>query len=63
MSGANTTGQVGVYGTKGVPDAANVPGAREESISWTDSHGNLWLFGGMATAALSRGNSERPVAL
>ncbi len=28
MSGANTIDQVGVYGTKGVPAAANVPGAR-----------------------------------
>ena len=46
MSGANTTGQIGVYGTKGVPAAANVPGARTGSISWKDSSGNLWLFGG-----------------
>ena len=46
VSGSNTRNQVGVYGTKGVPDAANVPGARSDSISWTDSTGNLWLFGG-----------------
>lgn len=46
MSGSNTTGQSGVYGVKGTPDAANVPGARFDSISWTDSTGNLWLFGG-----------------
>ena len=46
MGGANTTYQVGIYGTKGVPDAANVPGAREDSISWTDGDGNFWLFGG-----------------
>ena len=46
MSGSNTVNQAGVYGTKGVPDAANVPGARESSISWTDGSGNLWLFGG-----------------
>ncbi len=46
MSGANTADQVGVYGTNGVPDVANVPGARVASISWTDSAGNLWLFGG-----------------
>ena len=37
----------GNYGTKGVPDAANVPVARWGSSSWTDSSGNLWLFGGM----------------
>ena len=38
--------QVGVYGTKGVPDAANVPGARSASTSWIDSSDSLWLFGG-----------------
>ena len=53
MSGANTTRQVGVYGTKGVPDAANVPGAREDSISWTDSTGNMWLFGGSGYGSTS----------
>jgi N-acetylneuraminic acid mutarotase len=46
MSGADTTYQLGVYGTKGVPAAANVPGARADAVSWTDSNGNLWLFGG-----------------
>ena len=44
--GRNTVNQTGTYGTKGVPDAANVPGARDASISWTDSFGRLWLFGG-----------------
>ena len=51
LGGANTTEQVGAYGTRGVPDAANAPGARQDSISWIDSLGNLWLFGGTATAA------------
>ena len=46
MGGTNTINQTGTYGTKGVPDAANVPGARYGSISWSDSSGNLWLFGG-----------------
>ena len=46
MSGSNTSNQAGVYGTKGVPGAANVPGSRDGSISWTDGEGNLWLFGG-----------------
>ncbi|HMK25824.1 MAG TPA: kelch repeat-containing protein [Chitinophagaceae bacterium] len=36
----------GIYGTKGIPDAANKPGARYVSSSWTDHSGNLWLFGG-----------------
>jgi N-acetylneuraminic acid mutarotase len=51
VSGNNTNcgyncGQPGVYGTQGFPAAANIPGARENAASWTDSSGNLWLFGG-----------------
>ena len=46
MSGADTDGQAPVYGTQGTPSAANVPGARAAGISWADSSGNLWLFGG-----------------
>jgi len=36
----------GVYGVQGVPASTNVPGGRSYSVSWTDSAGNLWLFGG-----------------
>jgi N-acetylneuraminic acid mutarotase len=40
-------GQPGVYGTQGIPASSNVPGGREEgTVSWIDSTGNLWLFGG-----------------
>ncbi len=39
-------GQGGVYGTEGVPAPGNVPGARNLAVSWTDSKGNFWLFGG-----------------
>ncbi len=39
--------QPGVYGTMGVPAASNIPGARWASNTWTDSDGNLWLFGGL----------------
>jgi hypothetical protein len=46
VSGSSTPGRVGTYGTKGTPDNANVPGGRAGSVSWTDSAGNLWLFGG-----------------
>jgi hypothetical protein len=35
-----------VYGTAGVASASNVPGSRNSSTSWSDSSGNLWLFGG-----------------
>ncbi len=46
MSGSDVVNQFGVYGTKGTADAANIPGARSGSVSWTDSSGSLWLFGG-----------------
>jgi N-acetylneuraminic acid mutarotase len=44
--GASESGQSGVYGTQGVAAASNVPGARFNAVGWTDSSGNLWLFGG-----------------
>jgi N-acetylneuraminic acid mutarotase len=47
MSGGNIEfGQNGNYGTLGVPNPGNVPGARVGAASWTDRSGNLWLFGG-----------------
>lgn len=36
----------GVYGEKGVPNAANHPGSRAYASSWIDSQDSLWLFGG-----------------
>jgi len=38
--------RAGVYGSEGSAAASNVPGARETQMAWTDSSGNLWLFGG-----------------
>ena len=35
-----------VYGTEGVASATNIPGGRDGAVSWTDSSGNFWLFGG-----------------
>ncbi len=53
MSGSNTGSDYGtskispaIYGTQGVPAAANTPGARFDAMSWADPSGNLWLFGG-----------------
>jgi N-acetylneuraminic acid mutarotase len=36
----------GIYGTQGVYDVGNIPGARDSAVSWTDANSNLWLFGG-----------------
>ena len=48
MGGSSTAqgAKNAVYGTMGTPAAGNVPGGRQEAVSWTDSSGNLWLFGG-----------------
>ncbi|MGB8259980.1 MAG: MBG domain-containing protein [Terracidiphilus sp.] len=45
--GNNFPGGVpGVYGSLGVAAAANVPGSRQSGVTWTDSSGNLWMYGG-----------------
>ena len=47
VKGPGTANAAGVYGTQGIPDANNIPGARAYgSASWTDSVGNLWMFAG-----------------
>ncbi len=48
MSGSSipSGSQIGVYGTLGVAAASNSPGGRSAAVSWADSGGNLWLFGG-----------------
>jgi N-acetylneuraminic acid mutarotase len=46
MGGSNVVSQPGIYGTRGTPAPNNVPGARQNAVSWIDTSGNLWLFGG-----------------
>jgi len=46
-SGSDVVNQAGVYGTLGTADAANVPGARQGAVTWKDSSGHFWLFGGV----------------
>lgn len=55
VSGSNAIFATGVYGTKGTASAANVPGARDQAVSWIDSSGNLWLYGGNANQVDSGG--------
>jgi N-acetylneuraminic acid mutarotase len=52
VSGSNSAGAIGVYGTAGVAASGNVPGARYGAISWTDATGNRWLFGGYGIDSL-----------
>ena len=43
---SNVAFAAGVYGTKGVPDVNNLPGSRDNQMTWTDSNGHFWMFGG-----------------
>lgn len=45
-SGSNLVNAPGDYAAYQSPSPSNVPGARLYSATWTDSNGNLWLFGG-----------------
>ncbi len=37
----------GVYGQRGVPNAANKPGGRSNApTTWVDANGKLWMYGG-----------------
>lgn len=46
VKGNSTIDHRGVYGVQGLPSPANLTGARQGSVTWTDNAGNLWLFGG-----------------
>jgi N-acetylneuraminic acid mutarotase len=55
FGGCASYGQPGVYGTRGTPASENAPGARYFAANWTDSKGNLWLFGGHGVDAQGNG--------
>jgi N-acetylneuraminic acid mutarotase len=59
MSGSNVgqnNEQSAVYGTLGVPAPGNTPGVRDYAQSWTDTNGNLWLFGGTVSTGAQEVN-------
>lgn len=52
VNGFGIAGQAPVYGALGVPAPSNNPGGRNNSASWVDAAGNLWLFGGYVNGSL-----------
>lgn len=46
VKGDSTLLQNAVYGTQGTAAAANKPAPTYSGVSWSDTSGNLWLFGG-----------------
>jgi hypothetical protein len=55
IKGSKDINQLGVYGTMGIADISNQPGARWFSSSATDDSGYLWLFGGLGYSAAANG--------
>lgn len=41
----------GFYGTQGIGTSLTRPGARNMAVTWSDSLGNLWMFGGTGYAS------------
>jgi len=47
VKGPGTYNQAGVYGVQGIPSPSNNPGGRGwGTVTWVDTAGDLWLFGG-----------------
>jgi N-acetylneuraminic acid mutarotase len=51
VAGSNAVNQSGSYGFLGTAASSNVPGARYSAVSWIDSAGTFWLFGGSGLAS------------
>lgn len=49
-------GNPGVYAAQGSLNPDNQPGSRAQATTWTDSSGNLWMFGGFGNDSTSEGN-------
>jgi hypothetical protein len=53
--GPDVDSQPGIYGTMGTASTTNVPGARYWGVSWSDTSGNFWLFGGFGYDSIGNG--------
>lgn len=52
MAGFDQKDRPGIYGTKGLPAASNIPSARGQSAGSMDASGRkIWLFGGYGTSS------------
>ena len=50
VKGDTTANAAPIYGSYGVASPTNNPGGRYGSLSWTDTTGNFWLFGGYSNS-------------
>jgi N-acetylneuraminic acid mutarotase len=53
-----SNGFPGLYGTQGTAAAGNFPGSRDSQMTWTDSNGRFWLFGGSGLDGLGATTNE-----
>jgi N-acetylneuraminic acid mutarotase len=51
-----TAGNPGVYAAQGSLNPNNYPGSRNQTATWTDAKGNLWMFGGQGNDSTSTAN-------
>ena len=56
IGGSNQYNVKGDYGTQGVFNETNMPGARVSGKTWCDPQGNLWLFGGNGFDSVNENN-------
>lgn len=57
VSGDNVPNQRGIYGSIGISDPTNKPGARNLPSTWCDVTGNIWVFGGSGLAETGSTNT------
>ncbi len=53
LRGTNTLAAPGIYGTLALPSPTSQPGARAGAVSWLDSKGDAWVFGGQGTGPMN----------
>ncbi|MBV9962617.1 MAG: T9SS type A sorting domain-containing protein [Parafilimonas sp.] len=54
-NGSNAGNSLGHYGTKGVGSPSNTPGGRNFFCRFSDTTGNIWIFGGNGESATGYG--------
>jgi len=55
INGSDQISQFGNYPALGQGDLSSNPGSRKSASAWTDSNGDLWLFGGQGNGGASIG--------
>lgn len=55
MNGDSTGGTFASYGNLGIESSSNIPGSREDGLTWVDDSNNFWLFGGSGAGATTVG--------